>query len=316
MSFSDAFSTAEPTAEAKAETSADGALIGGGGTGDERMDMDTDAIVKSTESGSDLPDQARASAASDFEPTLPSTQTHRSTDDDATVEDADAVTAPPPSKKKKGTAATVRPGKKTKTGKTSSKPSSRKRQDGGAGSNAAKAPSSAASDGEDEGGSSDNGPYCICRGPDDHRWMISCDSCEDWFHGECVHITKEVGETLIQRYICPNCTDGKRYVTRYKKTCALEGCLQAARIHDPRGPSIFCGQDHCNRWWDQLVGTLPRAGSGGETAGDVLTQEDFMGLLVGTARAASGGTSSWKLGDVPFGTPTPRLFPFPPCPVS
>jgi hypothetical protein len=25
--------------------------------------------------------------------------------------------------------------------------------------------------------------YCVCLGPNDGRWMIGCDECEDWFHG-------------------------------------------------------------------------------------------------------------------------------------
>lgn len=143
----------------------------------------------------------------------------------------------------------------------------------------------------------DNGPYCICRGPDDHRWMISCDVCEDWFHGECVSLSKDVGERLVERFVCPNCTDGKRNYTKYKKTCSLAGCKNPARLYTktPKDRSVFCCNDHCDAWWINMINTLPTKAAS-EKAIEVLTQEDFVGLLVNTAEQ-----SSWKLGDQPFG---------------
>lgn len=38
--------------------------------------------------------------------------------------------------------------------------------------------------------------------------MICCDSCEDWFHGKCVNITKAMGQQMEEQGIewtCPNC---------------------------------------------------------------------------------------------------------------
>jgi hypothetical protein len=35
--------------------------------------------------------------------------------------------------------------------------------------------------------------WCICRQPHDDRFMIGCDSCEEWFHGKCVNVTKLQG---------------------------------------------------------------------------------------------------------------------------
>ncbi|KAI0886134.1 uncharacterized protein GGS22DRAFT_160010 [Annulohypoxylon maeteangense] len=143
----------------------------------------------------------------------------------------------------------------------------------------------------------DNGPYCICRGPDDHRWMISCDVCEDWFHGECVSLNKDVGENLVERFVCPNCTDGKRNYTKYKKTCSLADCKNPARLYTKtlKDRSVFCCNDHCDAWWINMINTLPTKAAS-EKAIEVLTQEDFVGLLVNTAEQ-----SSWKLGDQPFG---------------
>lgn len=41
------------------------------------------------------------------------------------------------------------------------------------------------------------------------RFMICCDTCEDWFHGKCVNITKAMGQQMEQQgkeWMCPNCT--------------------------------------------------------------------------------------------------------------
>lgn len=51
--------------------------------------------------------------------------------------------------------------------------------------------------------------FCICRGVEDERFMICCDKCQDWFHGECINMS----ENEMQAYefdpdlefICPFC---------------------------------------------------------------------------------------------------------------
>ncbi|KXJ04626.1 Death-inducer obliterator 1, partial [Exaiptasia diaphana] len=50
--------------------------------------------------------------------------------------------------------------------------------------------------------------WCICRKPHGNRFMICCDSCEEWLHGDCVSITKEIGKEMEKNgieYICPRC---------------------------------------------------------------------------------------------------------------
>lgn len=171
--------------------------------------------------------------------------------------------------------------------------------------------SSEAGSGDEEEDESDHGPYCLCRGPDDHRWMISCDVCEDWFHGECVSIDKTIGEALIQRYVCPLCTDDKGInVTRYKKTCSLEGCFLPARIYDentkgvsaaPASYSVFCSDRHAEDWWEQLVRSLPENGKLKAKNAD-LTRRKFMGLLgVSTVYKSVEGEDPWFIGRKPFG---------------
>lgn len=219
-----------------------------------------------------------------------------------------------PPKKKKGTAAAVSaPSKRARPGAGSKKAK-------GGGPKRAKTGASAKQPGgpqtTDGGNSSesDNGPYCLCRGPDDHRFMIACDRCEDWFHGECIGMDKHTGESLVQKYICPNCTEGGRYATRYKKMCSLAGCANPARIYDLARPSIFCSSEHCQSWWEQLIATLPRSKSAAAAAdADQLTQEEFMGLLDSSQptspssddKQADLPITPWRLGksQPPFSTP-------------
>ncbi|KAI6785377.1 Set1 complex component-like protein [Emericellopsis cladophorae] len=131
-------------------------------------------------------------------------------------------------------------------------------------------------DGSDDDISDDN-TYCICKGKDDHRWMICCEKCEDWFHGECINLSKEVGETLIEKFICPRCTTDT-FTSLYKKTCGLKGCREPARLAADGDYSVFCSNEHAQSWWERMVSRLPK--SRGKTGlSDELTQDELMALL-------------------------------------
>lgn len=144
---------------------------------------------------------------------------------------------------------------------------------------------------------SDNGPYCLCRGPDDHRWMICCEKCEDWFHGECINLSKDIGESLIEKFICPNCTVGN-LTTLYKKTCGLGACRKPARLTVGEG-SVFCSNDHAQMWWERMVGRLPKSKAKVSGLNDQMTQEEFMALL-DSGLAVVGEDGMFKLAKVPF----------------
>lgn len=193
--------------------------------------------------------------------------------------------AQPSSSKKKGTASKKAP-KKAKPKPKKKVPKSKR------------APTNATTVSEDE--ESDNGPYCICRGPDDHRWMIGCEKCEDWFHGECVDLDMETGETLVEKFICPNCSDGRRHVTRYRKMCSLPGCRRPARVYTAKDASVFCSDDHAHVWWDRVVAGLPRRSAVRPSVDGALTQEDFMALLGSALGGVDEASGTWKLARHPF----------------
>uniref|UniRef100_A0A1I7XKU4 Phosphomannomutase n=1 Tax=Heterorhabditis bacteriophora TaxID=37862 RepID=A0A1I7XKU4_HETBA len=48
--------------------------------------------------------------------------------------------------------------------------------------------------------------YCVCRSSDASKFMIGCDGCGEWFHGDCVEIRKEDAKH-IQLYHCSMCVE-------------------------------------------------------------------------------------------------------------
>uniref|UniRef100_A0A146M154 CXXC-type zinc finger protein 1 n=1 Tax=Lygus hesperus TaxID=30085 RepID=A0A146M154_LYGHE len=46
--------------------------------------------------------------------------------------------------------------------------------------------------------------YCVCRSTDSSRFMIGCDLCEEWFHGDCIGISKKDAKN-IKQYFCEKC---------------------------------------------------------------------------------------------------------------
>ncbi|GFQ66823.1 CXXC-type zinc finger protein 1 [Trichonephila clavata] len=46
--------------------------------------------------------------------------------------------------------------------------------------------------------------YCICRSSNINTFMISCDFCQEWFHGKCVGIRESVANN-IDLYYCKSC---------------------------------------------------------------------------------------------------------------
>ncbi|XPT04301.1 COMPASS (complex proteins associated with Set1p) component [Ascochyta lentis] len=97
---------------------------------------------------------------------------------------------------------------------------------------------------DDDGGDSseDHNLYCICKKPDNHKWMIGCDGgCDDWFHGDCVNM-KQADEGLVDKFICPLCEDAGRGNTTWKPMCRRDGCRRPARLTKGQG-SKYCSDD-------------------------------------------------------------------------
>ncbi|XP_058294327.1 CXXC-type zinc finger protein 1 isoform X4 [Hylobates moloch] len=85
-------------------------------------------------------------------------------------------------------------------------------------------PPDAREDSKSENG--ENAPiYCICRKPDINCFMIGCDNCNEWFHGDCIRITEKMAKAIREWY-CRECREKDpkleiRY--RHKKSRERDG---------------------------------------------------------------------------------------------
>lgn len=46
--------------------------------------------------------------------------------------------------------------------------------------------------------------FCFCRKGDNGSFMIQCDMCDEWYHGDCVGVSAELADNWTE-YFCPTC---------------------------------------------------------------------------------------------------------------
>jgi COMPASS component SPP1 len=109
---------------------------------------------------------------------------------------------------------------------------------------------------EEEGTPVSDDLYCICRRPDTGTFMIGCDGpCEDWCHGKCVNIS-ESDKNLIDKFMCPACTEKGIGRTTWKRMCRRSGCRQPARLgKNKQGSdgSKYCSDECGVRFFRQMT---------------------------------------------------------------
>src|SRR5690348_13285246 len=72
--------------------------------------------------------------------------------------------------------------------------------------------------------------YCICRSTDSTSFMIACDNCEEWYHGDCIGIN-EAQSKHIKRYFCDQCRLENKFLRiEYKKQ---KGAAAVKEKHQP-----------------------------------------------------------------------------------
>jgi len=59
--------------------------------------------------------------------------------------------------------------------------------------------------------------YCICRSSDVSRFMIGCDHCEEWYHGDCIQVTARDSK-YIKKFYCKECRDKNPHLKVVYKT--------------------------------------------------------------------------------------------------
>ena len=57
--------------------------------------------------------------------------------------------------------------------------------------------------------------YCLCQEPE-RPGMIGCDYCDEWFHPDCLHFSKnKVKEISKIQWKCPKCESNEGIVIFY-----------------------------------------------------------------------------------------------------
>ncbi|XP_068026608.1 CXXC-type zinc finger protein 1 isoform X3 [Melanerpes formicivorus] len=115
------------------------------------------------------------------------------------------------------------------------------------------------SDAEAGPGGEENAPvYCVCRKPDINCFMIGCDSCNEWFHGDCINITEKMAKAIREWY-CGQCRAKDpsleiRYRHRKWREKEQEGAkgqelaLEQGRVAKIKRSARMCGEcDACRR---------------------------------------------------------------------
>lgn len=127
--------------------------------------------------------------------------------------------------------------------------------------------------------------------------------CEDWFHGECINLSKEIGESLIEKFICPNCSD-EALMSVYKKTCGLDKCRKPSRMNQDH-KSAFCSDAHKDLWWERMIASMPKNKTRAPTT-DITTQEEMMALIA-AGMFNMGEDGHFNVAKTPFQDPVPRM---------
>jgi len=84
--------------------------------------------------------------------------------------------------------------------------------------------------------------YCVCRKPDHGGFMIGCDNCDEWYHGECVRIN-EARSKQILKYICEKCERKGSTRTEFLATTTSKPPVMGASplVSKPKVPGVALG---------------------------------------------------------------------------
>lgn len=129
--------------------------------------------------------------------------------------------------------------------------------------------------------------YCICRRPDDHRLMIECVHCKDWYHPTCMDIAEsDVRSGLVDTFVCTKCKTEERFTT-FRRICRNynidQSCRMPARVSDDP-PSKYCSDEHRDAFW-KYVHSLVR-NDDEPSKGGALNRSEVAALLEAAPTAA------------------------------
>ncbi|XP_065578887.1 death-inducer obliterator 1-like isoform X1 [Artemia franciscana] len=75
--------------------------------------------------------------------------------------------------------------------------------------------------------------WCICQTPHNNRFMVCCDSCDKWYHGKCVGVTRILAD-ISETWICPLCREKNENNGRKENNCRQSRkCPKKQKLLDP-----------------------------------------------------------------------------------
>ncbi|CAH8612131.1 unnamed protein product [Schistosoma rodhaini] len=77
--------------------------------------------------------------------------------------------------------------------------------------------------------------WCICRQPHDERFMICCDLCDEWYHGDCVGIKPEEGKCMEKNeieFVCDSCKLMGAYTGKNDKVDHLQAFTGSDNVNE------------------------------------------------------------------------------------
>ncbi|GAB2296855.1 hypothetical protein Dimus_030956 [Dionaea muscipula] len=108
--------------------------------------------------------------------------------------------------------------------------------------------------------------YCICRKPYDHRAMIACDQCDEWYHFDCVNLVSPP-----KVYMCPACEP------LFKGKAALSALVKPERSAGKDGePQTPSPRNMESRWKSNNV--KPHAEQKTKVAADNSSEDCYIGV--------------------------------------
>merc|ERR1712048_1160451 len=78
--------------------------------------------------------------------------------------------------------------------------------------------------------------FCICRSSDIERFMIACEKCNEWFHGDCINVSRKKAKS-IEEWFCFKCLEKDKKLKKPAKQSSKRKKLLKTHVLEDTGES-------------------------------------------------------------------------------